>query len=271
MPTAVPQSRPKYKTPPLVEVAATLGFETIDPTKLVLSVHDFYSKLGPGYELQLKNEVPEIRGVHIQQVDEHSNLTTPKFWLVHENTTDLIQISNRRLSFNWRKLKSDTDIKYKTYEHVWQQFSAGIKTLNQVLPTRVNPKNLELAYYSHIRMSDFGGAVKDIHRVFPALNWFPNTPWLAEPNAFNFVWNIPDLDSGKNVTVQVVTAVDSNTGEDILRLEIVVKKNVHEDKLDSEDEIVEKWFQEAHFTIVNTFAAITSEQIQKEKWGREDV
>ena len=274
MPNVIPSEKPKFSQPPVVEVAANVGFHPIDTTKFILSIPLLQKKLGSKYpKVQIKNEMPEMTGIHFQQIDNQAPFTSPRFWFESEDTTDLVQISNRKLSFNWRKLKQNDERRYKTYEHVWDGFATSLKALDELVSSEMSGKalsvvSMELAYFNHIKFDDFGGSLAKIEQLIPSHSWLKNAPWFGEPNAFNFTWNIPDADASRNVLIQCFTAVDIGTGDPVLRLEIVVQGYIISEDMKIGDARFKKWYEEAHLIIVNTFAAMTAKKVQKEVWGK---
>lgn len=274
MDVAVPTTRPKFKNPPVVEVAATLFFQELEPRVLALSVSDLLAALGSDYKtVEFKHEFQDRQGISVEQITNESKFEYARYWFESEDKVDLLQISHRRIGFNWRRLKSDDNNRYKTYEHVAKKFNEGLDALDKISSSKnagiIKPVSMELAYFNHIGFDALKGSLRNISQLFPQFDWFSKASWLKEPNAFNFAWNVPDPEAKRNIVIQCMTAADLSTGEPLLRLEIVVKGNVANENKVLDREMIAKWFEEAHLIIVNTFTAITGDVVRKEMWGNE--
>jgi uncharacterized protein (TIGR04255 family) len=269
----IPTTRPKFSHPPVVEVAATLGYQEINPQLLATNFETLRSHIGTDYKIvEFRHEMPETLGFRLEEVNASSPFEFPKYWFMTEDKVDLLQLSHRRLAFNWRRIKPEDQTTYKTYDHVWKRFSDGIAALERFQLSKSQPKltpvSMELAYFNHIRFDEFGGSLTRIEQLFPSHEWLKNAPWLEEPNGFSFLWNIPDPKANRNIRIQCVTAVDVSIGDPILRLDIVVHGNVPAEGGKNRDDGLQKWYDEAHLIIVNTFATMTADKVQRETWGK---
>lgn len=273
MATPIPTTRPKFSRPPVVEVAATLGYQDLNPEVMATNLESLRAYFGSDYKIiEFHHEMLDAPLFKLAEINTTTPFEFPKYWFLTEDKVDLLQLSHRRLAFNWRRVKLDDQNAYKTYDHVWNRFSKGIAALDKFQTSNsqpaVIPVNMELAYFNHIRFEEFGGSLAEIEQLFPSHQWLKNAPWLEEPNGFSFQWNIPDPKANRNIRIQCVTAVDVRVGDPILRLDIVVQGNMPAENVKNRDEGLKKWYDEAHFIIVNTFATMTADKIQKETWGK---
>lgn len=271
------EKRIKFKKPPVIEVAAVVRFDSLEPKKLALNLDQLWTHLGkeeyPTFEF--KNDLVAQPGprLSLEEVSQQTPFRFPQYWLEGRDRTDLIQLSHYKIGFNWRRLSLDDNNIYKAYEHVWDKFSAAVRAFekfsNAHMGVALQPRSLELAYFNVVKLNDFGGSFSKIGNLYPTQKWL-DAPWLKEPSVFNFSWIVPDADTQRNMSIQSVTGVDFSSGEPLLRLDIVVQGDIPEESYTITSEDFKKWFDESHTSIVKTFSSLTSDDVQKTAWEKVD-
>lgn len=271
------KNRPKFSNPPVVEVVAIAQFSELNEKAFFLNVGKLWDKLGKESfpYLEYKNKAPSLShesgGVHLELIKGESDFQFPRIWLESEDKGFVMQIQSDRLSLSWRELDRESLSSYSSYERVWASFSNSMRQLSAFAEehcgSALEVNFLHLAYINVIPFSDFGGA-ENIHKCIPSVSSENIPSYLGTSEAINFLWDIPIKQNGSRFKIQGVTGADNNTGDRLLRLDLL-QRGVVGISLDEEFAAMQSWFDEAHLNIVNTFQDVTSDYMHKEKWGIE--
>lgn len=268
---SAPTTRPKFKNPPVIEVAASIQFADLEGSKILANLEYFWTKLGKDQYPIIEFKQPKSKmsdnqaGFSFAVVNDHDDYPPPRIWFASEDKQRLVQLQPDRLSFNWRKLEPENAC-YSSYEIVWNNFHASLTALaafaKDKLGKSIESDLLELLYINMVPFSDFGG-MANIERLLPSISYskFPTT-FLDTPNVLNFVWDIPSNDGKSSLKVQGLTASNLVTGEPFLRLDLQQRGAVAA-VFDNKAEEIHNWFDEAHLRIVNTFKEITGPEMHK--------
>lgn len=120
-----PAGLPDFDDPPLIEVVLSVQFEALAPIEFVDVLASFRSRLRDRYP-QTEQHPPlppafEIFGVPAPgaprlQIQLQTVPDLPRFWLLNEAGTEIIQLQNDRFVHNWRKVGSGDA--YPRYERI---------------------------------------------------------------------------------------------------------------------------------------------------------
>jgi len=262
---------PDYEKPPLAEVVMGVKFKPLPGIKV------------PHYGLfwePIKKEFPSCQ--HAPVLGDLGELTesevgsfpVPRLWLINKVGDYLIQLQKNHFFFNWRK----RDNVYPRFERIAPQFYEHFRNFKTFCGKNnlgeIVPEHFELSYINHILINEGWSKIEEIGRLFPDLKWrndknrflggMITTQWISE-------FRIP---KPKNVNnrVQVKVSHGQKRQEQIplLILEIKVRGVPSEVSEITEEASQEKWFKEAHDTILWTFEDFTDIKVQKEVWKKKN-
>lgn len=266
---------PKFDNPPVVEVYATAQFSELEDKDFLLQMNSLWESIGKKEypELLLKNKQQPLSNVHnapqLEFIDGDSDFHYPRIWLESADKFYVIQIQADRLSFSWRKISSETEQNYPSYDVVWEKFSSVLNMLSKfsqdTCGKSLEINFLELAYINAIKFDNFGGA-ENIHTCIPSITSKQIPDYLGSPDTVNFLWETPTTDKNVKFRIQGLTGADRSTGEKLLRLDLTQRGAV-DFVFDKDSQKIHTWFEKAHSRIVHTFKDITSNSMHVEKWG----
>ena len=157
-----PDDLPKFKKPPVVEVALSVqfaelpGFGNVHLGLLWNRYRDQYPRVEehlPLADVEEKFE-PQQRdiGVIIEAVDQPP---FPRLWFMNNPGTRLIQVQRSRFIHNWRK--ADTEEPYPHYPDIREQFLAAYRNFEKFLEDESighpSIRQCEITYVNHIDAS----------------------------------------------------------------------------------------------------------------------
>lgn len=263
-----------FKNPPVIEVSATVQFAdlpqdwaltNLEKVRAAVGVNDypkieFKPPLGKLVPLQIPNELSF-------KLSSDQEFEFPRIWLMSEDETHLIQIQNDRLSFNWRKLPESSNADYSKFDLVWKKFKDGCVGLDNLIKQEVGQhlqvQAIELAYLNSIPFKAFGG-VEKIDTCMKHFISHSDAELIGVPTQINFLWEF-NL-QGTILKAQGLTIKDPNTGDQVLRFDLVTRKfSPSPIKVDSSE--FEDWFDIAHDRIIDSFVSLTADTMH-EKWGK---
>lgn len=168
---------PRYKKPPLTEVALSVQFEPLEKLMVpqlgllwekfrdnfpnvqqVMPVEPVIEKIG------VRRNLSDIPGLRLLSAPE-----MPRLWFLDQEERELIQIQNGRFVRNWRKI-SDGDM-YPHYDEVLRpKFIEDLKVFTDFLEHEsigeLLPNQCEVTYVNHIRNDEVWSDHSNLHLVF---------------------------------------------------------------------------------------------------------
>lgn len=269
---------PNYENPPVVEVAISAQFNTLDELTvplLGLIWSEFKKEFPRTRDLAPLNPILEFFGPIPQprklefQLDIKPQL--PRCWFLNDDQTRLLQIQNDRFIHNWRKAQGQDYIRYKniikSFEEHYSKFETylereGIQkpVFNQCEITYVNAITTNEFWQTHNQLSE-------LIKVYKPLTDDPFLP-MIENAQITERYLIPGAD-GKprgRLYVMVEPAFDPKTQEPVYLMKLIARG-----KPDGEDlssflafcDIAREW-------IVRGFAALTTKKMSDDIWRRTD-
>lgn len=158
-----PRDLPKFREPPVTEVALAVQFETLTALRTI--------QLGVLWEKVFRERFPKfeehppralafeefgIRGPKKIEVEIQQQFPVPRCWFLNEPETKLIQVQQDRFVHNWRKFKGDEE--YPHYESIRDTFMSELEKFSQFLSREkigeLIPNQCEVTYVNHIFQGD---------------------------------------------------------------------------------------------------------------------
>lgn len=258
---------PSYKQPPVHEVVIGFSFSHLAGLKIP-HLGLLWDRFREDYPT-VEHAIPLGGGEQIV-LDTSTGLPLPRVWFIDKSETRVIQIQSDRFYFNWRHRKNE-DV-YPRYRNIESQFKANLLVLeaflNEMKLGVLNPTECELTYINHIPKSEGWETIDELAKVFTDLCWNPKEArFLPKPK--NLAWQaafvLPDNKGQLRIRLSEATRKT-----DLVPL-IVLELNARGiGDIKTTDQIW-NWYSVAHDWIVNGFADITTQEMQFQKWGREDV
>jgi len=259
-----PKDLPKYRNPPVSEVAIGISFEPLKDFKIPHSGL-FWEKIKgdfPNCEHAIPLGIEKNEGI-----DSKTGMPLPRLWFVNQDKDKLIQLQNGRFYFNWRRKKED--VEYPSYKKIKGAYDKYLKLFSGFVEENklgsLKILNCELNYINQIPKGKIWGSSDDFQKIFPILDLEKfGEGFLKNPERLN--WETK-FDFPENRGVLIVNIKKGVRGIDsfpVLALEFVAQ-GLGEDK---SEKSVESWFEMAHNWIVRGFADITALKIQEKVWER---
>ncbi len=253
-----------YSNPPINEVVIGVHFARLT-NLLVPHVGLFWN--GIRKEFPACETAPPLVGADQQPWTDPTGAMLPRVWLVSQDETEVIQLQNDRLLFNWRVRSSN---KYPRFPAIKRRFlwvyEQWTRFVTSELRSTLVPQLAELSYINVIDKDNGWTSWPELGRLLPDFEWRRSGGRYLQPpmaGVINLV--LPIANSDGRLTVRVGLANRISDGAEVLRFELqTVKPLTPESAVE-----VSEWFDRARECIVRGFSDLTDEDVQTEIWGRE--
>jgi uncharacterized protein (TIGR04255 family) len=257
----------KYKNPPINELIIGAYFDQPIMPLHAEHVGLFWAEVRkefPKSQQQPELSLPIIGPTLSFQVGfSDEPYPMPRFWLVSEDDTTLMQIQKNAFIFNWRK--RDTD--YPHFENVKLSFDNYFIRYLEFLRRELRVESLsiqvvELTYSNLIESGAYWVDPSDTPRLIPALTIpDPGMPLEGKPD-FNYL-TAYKLASDLTLNVAVRSArKPTEASKPVLVFELRALGALGAaSKMDAD-----AWYDRAHEAIGRCFTAMTNPDIQHEYW-----
>lgn len=199
--------------------------------------------------------------------DPATGLPVPRVWLISSNNDRLIQLQPGRFLFNWRS--RDEAGPYPRYEalsetffKLWREFCAFVD--EQKLGD-IEVRGYELTYLNHI--SEPQGCVfpNQTDKVLTDMTWrYDRSRFLQSPSIVSWQAAFPfENDSG----VLVVKSTPAKRNKDDVSI-IILDLTARTQSLQAPIAEPKQWFARAREWIVRGFVDLTTEEAQRDLWGK---
>jgi uncharacterized protein (TIGR04255 family) len=263
---------PDYDHPPVREVVCGILFESL---KNLLAPH-----LGLLWE-SFRAEYPTCRQVaplaspverfgkpaKVEEVEVSDVPPLPRVWFVHRDENAIIQVQQDRFLYNWRKVRQDDE--YPRYGAVIAKFRDQLEVFVSFLHEQsigeMTPVQYEMTYVNEILRGSGWDHRGQIGEVFPDLSWRPAASrFLSEPESVNcrFTFQMPEQKGRLHVAMRSAERRDDD--QEVLLLELTARGISDAGRM----EAMWDWYGLAHEWIVQAFADLTGDRIQRDIWGR---
>jgi uncharacterized protein (TIGR04255 family) len=270
---------PSFDHPPIVEVVAAVKFERL-PAEAIAHLGAFWKSI-------LSDEFPRVQSqppyaAPIERFGRDvlvppftlaldQDFPAPRLWFLNESGDELVQLQLDWLACNWRKVSPDAE--YGRWPARRAAFVKAYEQLNSYLSSigagAITPQQCEVTYVNHIRPSDTWKDHRDLHKVLNIVGDL-NTPSRvsSEQATVNHQFQINNLDGEVIGRLHVVAkpAYIENATIPIYVLELTARGAPLSPSLEG----VLAFLDRGREAIVTTFAAVTSEDLQRE-WGVHDI
>jgi len=257
----------KYKNPPINELIIGAYFDQpIVPLRsehvglFWAEVRSEFPKIQQQPELSLPIVGPTLT-FQIGGTDEPYPM--PRFWLISEDDTILMQIQKNAFIFNWRKRETE----YPHFETVASRFDKYFNLFSSFLKRElgvetINIQVAELTYSNLIESGAYWSDPCDTSRLIPTMSIpNPGIPIEGKPD-FNY---LTAYKLASDVTLNVVVRngrKGTEAGKPVLVFELRALGALGAaSKLDAD-----AWYERAHELIGRCFTAITNPAIQRDYW-----
>jgi uncharacterized protein (TIGR04255 family) len=255
---------PSYRNPPVNEVVCGVRFNTPENLSIPYigllwdKFRGKYPRVRHAPPIQTKNQI---------RVDVVTGVPLPRLWFINERDDQLIQFQIDQFYYNWRR----RDTIYPRYNNVIIDFEWVARIVEDFFRDNnfgdLSPTGFELSYVNHIPKKEGWETFDDLPKVFKDFLWnqIPKR-FLSNPINISWVANFP-LPEGKGTLTVIL--------KNAMRLIDKVPLLVFELKATGEGDSISRkemrhWFDVAHEMIVRGFADLTTSEIQRSVWGRED-
>lgn len=259
-----PKDLPKYRNPPVNEVAIGIGFEPLKDFKIPHSGL-FWEKIKDNFP-HCEHAVP--LGIEKNEAtDPSTGIPLPRLFFFSQDKDKLIQLQNGRFYFNWRKREKLAGYpsykKIKTIYDDYLKLFSGFVEENKLGSLKI--LNCELNYVNQFPKDEIWENLEDMKKIIPILDLENfGRGFLKNPEKLNWetIFSFPENRGVLIVRIKKGTrTIDTYP---VLALEMIAQ-GLGEDK---SKESVESWFEMAHEWIVRGFTDITALKIQEEVWER---
>jgi len=269
------ETLPSYDRPPIVEVAAGASFDRL-PAEATAVFGAFWKErlardfpvvqeqsphIPPIERFGMSSFAPELRLQFTQQ------LPSPRFWFLTETGDELLQLQPDWLSCNWRKVQPDSA--YSRWPSRRQKFVEFYTLLDAYLVQSglnpLTPRQCEVSYINHVFPDKTWRDHGDLHKILNIVNHAETHRGIDAEQAtvnFNFTMSNDDGEYIGRLHLFAVPAYIEMNKQPVYRLELTARGAPLGFGLDGIMEFLDKGRE----TIVRTFAAVTTSEIQGE-WG----
>jgi uncharacterized protein (TIGR04255 family) len=201
------------------------------------------------------------KGEETVMIERLNSLPLPRIFLINGEGDNLIQIQRDRFLQNWRKMKPDA--RYPRYATLYPEFEKSVGLFNDFLRSEkigeVKLNQYELTYVNHIPLKIIDNNICLIENIFPDFKCRDRQHFLPKPERFfcRRSYQLPEKKGRLHVVLKQGQNIES--GEELFILDLTVRGFSAQMK---------EWFDIAHDWIVWGFTDLTSNEVQKNIWGR---
>lgn len=166
---------PRYKEPPVTEVAVSVQFESVEGLQIphIGLIWQRFKDRFPKIEQHppLAPVIERLRPASVTppQISISTTVETPRVWFLSEDGCDLVQIQPNRFTRNWRKQPTKTRA-YPHYEpHIRPSFLEDLNIFRQALVdiglSDIAINQCEITYVNHIFPNDVWQTHDHVDRI----------------------------------------------------------------------------------------------------------
>jgi uncharacterized protein (TIGR04255 family) len=256
---------PSYKNPPVNEVICGMRFHT--PDKLnIPHIGLLWDKFRQEYPI-IQHAPPVSAPQGEILIDNATGLPLPRVWFINDADNQLIQFQFDRFYFNWRRRE---DV-YPRYTHVITSFERVLNSVeeffNEFKLGELKPIEYELAYVNQIQKGQGWNTIDDLPKIFSDFVWGKTTGRFL-PNPVNVAWqaDFPLPQKRGHLTVNLKQATRTADKVPLLVFELATRGSGESTSKGA----MREWFDTAHEWIVRGFTDLTTPEVQRDLWEREE-
>lgn len=256
---------PSYINPPVIEVVYGVAFSPLA---------EFYAPHSGLFWSKVRHEFPTVRhapplGPLPPELD-FGSLPLPRIWFISKDENFLIQLQNNRFLFNWRVVRPGD--KYPRFERIQESFDKYFAMFREFVIAEslgeLSLQSYELTYINHIDRAGRLRGFQNLGQLFPDLRWRSSAKRFL-PTPSHLAWQVGFELPGQNGRL-VADLKPAQRKFDMHELLVLELKASGPARADADGEL-STWFDLAREWIVRGFSDLTSEKMQKELWGRENL
>ena len=256
-----------FKKPPVDEVVVSTYFNP--PLSDLRSEHIglFWGKIKrdfPVVSQQPPVMIQQSPVEMVQSINADEPFPMPRYWIVSEDETELIQIQKNAFMFNWRRRNDEYP---RFHRSIKPAFDGYYGLFSEFVRTEINMTEplidlCELTYINVLERCEYWTGPQDTEKVIPAFSILAPGVDPSEPSGFvcNYGYRVSDdlyLNIGLRNGVRI-----GQTEVAVLVFEIKASGRLGQVAKSG----VDAWFERAHDTIFRCFLSITSKDIQNRYW-----
>ncbi len=265
LPSVVPF--PSYKRPPINEVVCGMRFHVLDKLRIP-HVGLLWDKFRQEYPI-IQHAPPVASSKGEILIDSVTGVPLQRIWFINKLDDELIQFQFDRFYFNWRR-RQDA---YPRYSYVIKNFEAITDNILEFFREfelgELKPIEYELSYINHIPRGEGWNTIDDLPRVFSDFVWRQTTRRFL-PNPSSVGWQAEFLlpEEKGHLVANLRMAIRTNDKVPLFVLNITARTG---GELAADKKAIREWFDIAHEFIVRGFTDLTTPEVQKSVWEREDA
>jgi uncharacterized protein (TIGR04255 family) len=257
---------PDYDRPPVTEVVYGVKFAPLNGWKLP-HIGAFWQRVSDDFPRC--EHAPPIGPGDADFFDPATGIPLPRVWLISNDDDRLIQLQSGRFLFNWRRREGAGP--YPRYEKLSQVFLGLFQDFRSFVGEHglvdIEAREYELTYINHIVQQEGWRFPEHTGRVVSQLAWQDRLySFLPRPSAMGWQARFAFQEAGGELTAKLNPARLAKDDRDLLLLELSARGLPPEAPLDN----MQGWFSHAHEWIVLGFEDLTTDEAQKELWGKHE-
>lgn len=266
---------PKFKAPPIVELALGVQFDRLERVK---AVH-----YGVWWQT-IREQFPKVEEhTPLAPIVEPFDLTQPiavklqlsdrpppvRWWFLNKETTRLIQIQEDRFVYNWRKRASSNE-QYPSYDDLIKDFIGHLKSFCTFLAEGkhglFNPNMCEIAYVNHVVAGEGWKDHSEMYKVVTPVSPSYSDDYLPPLEGLGFNTSYLFKQEAKMLGRLKVNISPAFRGKDKAPV-AVLNLSAFAPPASRDVEGVRVTLDQAHEWAVRGFASVTPNDMHK-VWGR---
>jgi uncharacterized protein (TIGR04255 family) len=253
-----------YDRPPVIEVVYGVRFAPLKGWMLP-HIGAFWQQVAD--DLPRCEHAPPIGDTDV--TDPATGLPLPRVWLISGADDRLIQLQPGRFLFNWRHRGGAGP--YPRYDKLSRTFFEYLLAYERFIAKHglgdIEVLEYELTYINHILDQDGWKFPEHIGRVVDQLAWQDQRHrFLPRPLTMGWQARFTFQDAPGALLVKINPAMHVRNGRQLLVVELSARGLPTEAPRDH----MEDWFSHAHEWIVRGFEDLTSNEAQRELWGKHE-
>lgn len=258
---------PSYKKPPINEVVCGIRFHVLDKLRIP-HVGLLWNKFRREYPI-IQHALPLASSKGEILVDNVTALPLQRIWFINKSDDQLIQFQFDRFYYNWRRRQNA----YPRYSYVIKNFEVVTDNMvdffNEFELGELKPVEYELSYINHIPRGEGWNTIDDLPRVFSDFVWRQTTGrFLPNPSSVGWQAEFPLPEEKGQLVANLRMAIRT---DDKIPLFVVTITARVVGELAIEKKAIREWFDVAHEFIVRGFTDLTTPEVQRSVWERDDA
>lgn len=264
---------PDYERPPVIEVIYGIQFDPLKEwrTPLIGALWQTIKTDYPKFkEMPVLAPVVERFDQTIQTEMAALELLDgpplPRLFFLDSSENWVMQVQNDRFLHNWKRMHED-DV-YPRFGTVserffaaWEKFTTFLRLQEIAIP---NITQLEITYINHIPVEKDRSTIEEIQMDFVDVRWQGDHKFLPQPETVTWTSSflLPENQGRLHASMRPAQRRKDKTS--VLLLELTARGIPQVTDAAS----IRSWFTMGREWIVRSFADLTGETVQRERWGR---